>query len=223
MNARDVVTVAELIEDPAAPQQRIVVLSNASLDVYLADYAQQYCEYVEGDIVAVRPVSLRHEQLRNWLRMVFQAHLSLIQAGIVLGSPFIMHVERFPMRRREPDLMIVLNDSLSLLLDTELAGPADIVIEIVSEATGGTDYGDKFLEYEAGGVGEYWIVDPLRQRVCISRRDEDGRFVTILDGSDGEYATPALPKFMLDVALLWHDELPSFYEIGDMARRMMTQ
>jgi Uma2 family endonuclease len=189
---------------------------------FLEHYDGARAEWMDGKVVLMSPVSIRHEKIRKFLLLLLEAYFALTKNGQIYGEPVVMRLAS-QNSAREPDLFVVLKGNIVPVHASYIDGPADIVIEIVSEATGGTDYGEKFLEYEAGGVGEYWIVDPLRQRVRISRRGEDDQFFTILDGSEGEYTTPALPKFTLDVALLWRDELPSFYEIGDMARRMMTQ
>ena len=75
---------------------------------------------------------------------------------------------------------------LSLLLDTTLSVTADFVIEIVSgDRT--RDRSAKFNEYEAGGVGEYWILDPARNRAEFYLRDSAGvfRVQTPTVGADG--------------------------------------
>jgi Uma2 family endonuclease len=38
-----------------------------------------------------------------------------------------------------------------------------LVVEIVSPGSGKDDYEDKLKEYQAIGVGEYWIVDPVNK------------------------------------------------------------
>ena len=44
-----------------------------------------------------------------------------------------------------------------------LDGPADLVIEVVSPGNRGVDRGEKYVEYEQGGVPEYWLLDPERE------------------------------------------------------------
>jgi len=44
-----------------------------------------------------------------------------------------------------------------MLKHTYPDGPADLAIEIVSEESRLRDRGEKFAEYEVGGVKEYWI------------------------------------------------------------------
>lgn len=47
-------------------------------------------------------------------------------------------------------------------IDADFADAADIVGEIVSKESGKRDRGEKFEEYDASGVREYWLIDPRR-------------------------------------------------------------
>ena len=55
-------------------------------------------------------------------------------------------------------------EHLDRLTDSHLSGPADLVVEIVSPDSLGRDRGDKFAEYEAASIPEYWLIDPVRQQ-----------------------------------------------------------
>lgn len=41
----------------------------------------------------------------------------------------------------------------------------DFVVEILSKSTASIDKGIKKQDYAAHGVQEYWIIDPIRQRI----------------------------------------------------------
>ncbi|MEZ5301901.1 MAG: Uma2 family endonuclease [Verrucomicrobiales bacterium] len=68
---------------------------------------------------------------------------------------------RFP--GREPDIIFVASENLGRIKNAFLDGPADLAVEVISPESQGRDRGDKFYEYQAGGVREYWIIDPERQ------------------------------------------------------------
>jgi Uma2 family endonuclease len=46
-------------------------------------------------------------------------------------------------------------------------GAPDWVIEIVSKSTSERDYKDKLLLYKKCGVREYWIIDPMDEKVIV--------------------------------------------------------
>ena len=89
-----------------------------------------------------------------------------------------------------------------------LDGPADLVVEIVSPESDERDRGEKLREYEAGGVLEYWLADPLRQAASFHRLGPDGRYHAGSLDADGFYHSAVLPGFRLRAAWLWQRPLP---------------
>jgi Uma2 family endonuclease len=123
--------------------------------------------------------------------------------------------------RREPDLQIILKTNPGTLTATYMDGPADICIEIISPGTEDIDRGEKFVEYEKGGVGEYWIFDPLRKEALFYRLNADGVYEPYYPDEDGNYRTPKLPGFVLHVPTLWSSPLPSTIAIADTVKAML--
>ena len=184
-----------------------IVATNVSLEDYMEHYAEQHCEWIEGVVIKM-PGSLKHNKLIYYLYQFFRAYFDLRPLGGVVGQPFVMRLPAFPNRRREPDLMIVLKTNPHELKDTYLDGAADICIEVVSEESIERDHGDKFHEYEVGGVPEYWILDPLHDESRFYRLKDHGRYVRQSEDADGNYRTAVLPGFVLHVPTLWQDDLP---------------
>ena len=109
---------------------------------------------------------------------------------------------------REPDLLFVAAAHLPRLQETYLDGPADLVVEIVSPESAGRDRGEKFIEYEAGGVLEYWLLDPQRQWAEFYLL-QNGRYHLAFAGAAGEYRSTVLPGFWLRTEWLWQRPLPT--------------
>ena len=125
--------------------------------------------------------------------------------GKILLPPFQM---KLPRSGREPDLIFVATGHLDRLKPTFLDGPADLVVEVISTESLARDRGEKFYEYEEAGIPEYWLIDPIRERVEFYRLDAQGRYDLILPDVDGVYRTPILPGFWLRVAWLWSPPAP---------------
>ena len=185
-----------------------VVATNISLEDYLEHYAADHCEWVEGVVIRVSPSHYKHMKLIYFLYQLLDTYFALRPIGQVVGQPFVMRLPAFPNRRREPDLIAVLKINPYELKETFMDGPADIVIEIVSEESAERDHGEKFIEYEKGGVPEYWIIDPLRQETRFYRLHVDGRYRRQTEDEHGDYQTPALPDLKLHVPTLWQNDLP---------------
>ncbi len=184
-----------------------IVATNVSLEDYMETYAGQHCEWIEGVVIKM-PGSLKHNDLIFFLRQLLAAYFDLRPLGRVISQPFVMILPAFPKRRREPDLMVVLKTNPRELKDTYLDGAADICIEVVSEESIERDHGDKFREYEIGGVPEYWIIDPLHDEARFYRLNDQARYERQSEDAGGNYRTPALPGLALHVPTLWQDELP---------------
>lgn len=190
-----------------------------SAEEYLETYADKHYEWVDGEVIAMSPVSISHERLVTYLKQLFSGYFEINPIGLAIGDPFVMQLDIIP-ARRQPDLQIILGDNLNNLTDTAMIGAADICIEIVSFGSVVTDYDIKFDEYQKAGVREYWIIDPKRRVVNFHRLNTDGLYEALATDANHEYRTPLLPKFVLDVSVLWREKLPATLETGDIVRAM---
>jgi Uma2 family endonuclease len=185
-----------------------IVAVDVSLEDYMAHYAADHCEWVEGVVIRVSPSHYKHMKLIYFLYQLLDTYFALRPIGQIVGQPFVLRLPEFPNRRREPDLIVLLNTNPNELKNTYMDGPADIVIEVVSEESVDRDHGTKFEEYEKGGVPEYWIVDPIHEETRFYRLHVDGRYRRQTEDEHGDYQTPALPDLKLHVPTLWQNDLP---------------
>lgn len=205
---------------PSRPLGQIVA-TGVSADEYMERYAAHHYEWVKGFVIKMSPATVRHFKLGNYLQQLFDAYFALNPIGVAVGDPIVMRVDATE-SRREPDLQVILKTNPGELTETYMHGPADICIEIVSAESVARDYGEKFEEYEAGGVGEYWILDPIRTQTHFYRRDENGIYRLVLPDAEGNYRTPLLPQFRLHVPTLWEETLPDIVTVVEAVRAMLT-
>jgi Uma2 family endonuclease len=198
-----------------------IVARDVSLEEYMERYAIFHCESVEGVVIRVSPSEIKHTNLIYYLYLIIRAFFDFRPIGTVVGQPFVMRLPAFPKRFREPDLLVVLETNPYELKDTYMDGPADLCIEVVSEKSGARDHGEKFEEYEKGGVGEYWILDLLHQEARFYRLDDKRLYVLQSVDSGASYRTPILPGLALHVPTLWKDKLPGPAAIVDMVKKML--
>jgi Uma2 family endonuclease len=170
-----------------------------------------HAEWVDGEVVPMPSVSLAHADL-----VVFLVHLLRLFAGRDVGRVLS---EPFQLRAgadgpgRSPDVMFVLKEHFDRIRDLFVEGPADLVIEIVSPSSVGRDYVEKFREYEAARVPEYWVLDPDRREASFFVL-EGTRFERATVGSDGVYRSPAVAGLALRPAWFW--EQPSLREMLEL-------
>ena len=193
---------SEIIYTPSGK----IIATGVSEEEYLDKYAEQFCEWVTGTVIKMAPASARHDETSRYGARLLEAYFELRPVGVLHQMPFLMRLSTGV--NREPDLLVILNANLSRLTKTSFNGAADICIEIVSPESILRARAEKFLEYEQGGVGEYWIWDILRAEALFYRRNEEGVFIRQNPDADGNYQTPMLPGLLVHVSTLWREKLP---------------
>jgi Uma2 family endonuclease len=189
------------------PEQKVPPPGPVTFEEFLAWCDEDtHAEWVDGEIIMMSPASDQHQNLVEFLITVLRLFNESQQAGWVRVAPFIMRTTIHP-SGREPDILFVTSERMHLVQPTFLDGSADLIVEIVSPESIGRDRGEKFVEYEAAGVREYWLIDPLRQQAEFYQLDDQGLYrPAALD--DGIYRSNVLNGFWLRVAWLWQSPLP---------------
>jgi Uma2 family endonuclease len=200
-----------------------IIATDVSLETYLEYFAADFCEWVEGNVITMSPVYEDHDALSRYLARLLEAFFELKPIGRIRQAPFVMRLAEYPKRRREPDLQVILNTNPGTLTPTYMDGPADICIEIVSPESVERDHGDKFVEYEKGGVSEYWIIDSIHRDTRFYRLNDDGVYIRQTEDANGNYRTPNLPGLLLHVPTLWHDDLPGPGAVVEAVKVMLKK
>lgn len=158
-------------------------------------------EWVDGEVIFMSPLSTEHQEIGRFLLRALSEWVELHGLGDIRYEGFLMKLETRP-SGREPDILFVANENRERLKNTYLDGPADLVVEIVSPESVERDRVDKFHEYQAGGVREYWLIDPQQRRAEWYQRGEDGLY-RLAATEDGVYHSRVLPGLWLREAWLW--------------------
>jgi Uma2 family endonuclease len=194
-----------------------IIARNVSYEDFMAGYDGMRVEWVNGVVIEMASINKRHELLIQFLRLLFGAYLEHT-GGILMGDPMVMRLNNVP-SSRAPDVQVLLADRLHQVQENEVVGPANLVIEIVS-GNARIDYVDKRREYELGGVPEYWILDPAKQKTLFLQLNEAGLYDEVEPDGAGVYHSRALQPLRLPVSLFWREPLPGFSEIGALVESM---
>ncbi len=159
-------------------------------------------EWVNGKIERYSPASNVHQDVVRWLTSVLSVYVEARELGIIRPAPFQMKTGP-DLPGREPDVIFLRKENLGMLKETYLDGPADLAIEIVSEESLLRDRGEKFAEYEIGGVKEYWIIDPELERADFFVLKE-GRYERRVEDERGIYRSEIINGFWIKVEWLWN-------------------
>jgi len=183
-----------------------VIEENVSYENFLSRFEGQHVEWVYGWVIEMSPVTAPHNQLTNFLLILLDYFLAKDDGGKVFSDPMVMkgHPD---LPARQPDIQVILKTNLAIVKKTQVTGPADLVIEVVSPESQTRDRVEKYDEYERAGVKEYWIVDYEFQESMFLVL-ENGKFVRRAPDENGIYTSTVLPKLRFAVKLLWQDEFP---------------
>lgn len=199
---------AQQVAEAQAVQERRLKMS---YEEYLAwEDEGAHGEWVDGEVIVFMPPTVLHQRIVGFLYYLLSSYLQFFDLGEVLAAPVEMHIVPGG-SSREPDLLFVARKHLDRLTHERLVGPADLVVEVVSDSSVSRDRAEKFYEYQEAGVREYWIIDPRpgKERVDFFRLTAQGKYLPVLPDADGRYHALTLPGFWLDPAWLWQEPLPN--------------
>jgi Uma2 family endonuclease len=164
-------------------------------------------EFVRGEAIFMSPVSWLHAELFGWLLEYTRRLARKHNTGRVFGESLTVRLS--PDVSRVPDVVFVAtaNDRVRFQ-PNHLEGPPDLIIEIVSPESRGRDYHEKRVEYEAAGVGEYWIIDPTYQTVDFYHL-VNGVYQSAQSAPDGTLVSTRLTGFRLRPDWLKLNPLPN--------------
>lgn len=198
---------------PLAPELPEPTRARVSFEEFLTEGdGETWAEWVDGEIIPMSPASAEHQRLLQWVYKLLDAWVQARQLGEVFVAPIAMKLATRP-SGREPDILFIASVNADRLRSTYLDGPADLVVEIISPESEERDRGAKFVEYEAGGVPAYWLLDPTRRQAYFYQCDAEGHFQLQALDPDGRYHAAALPGFWLRPAWFWQRPLPPVAEV----------
>ncbi len=202
-------------ETTGLPSVAIVDRGYISFEEYLEQSSETHiCEWVDGKIINMPGASFEHQSLSKFLVTILNLFVVKNDLGEIVYSPFVMKLEA-ERRGREPDILFVSKEKTHLIKKNFLDGAADLVIEIISPESVGRDRGEKFVEYEAAGIKEFWLIDPTRKQAEFYNLNAEG-FYRLANISDGIFRSQVLPEFFLRVEWLWEKNLPTIGALKEL-------
>jgi len=202
--------VEQLLESPMLPEivdglQARMAEERVRREKFYAEITDaQKAEFINGEVIMHSPARVRHLEVKDNLQRLLRLHVEINKLGWVTGEKALCV---FPRNDYEPDVCYFGPEKASQLQPNQLKLPIpDFIAEVLSSSTEETDRGDKFLDYQAHGVQEYWLVDPdkefLEQYVLKGQVYE-----LALKSGSGEARSVAVAGFCIPVRALFDTTL----------------
>jgi Uma2 family endonuclease len=157
-------------------------------------------ELVDGELKLMGVGTGQHGDLVEFLKDLFRDEIKRSQlpwtskqAAVSIQSPRGRRWDTC----RIPDVVVLSLDQWESLRNCEALitldqNPPILVVEVVSPSTKTEDYRSKRVEYCVLEIAEYWIVDPLEQRVTVCVLEE-GSYTDYVFSGDDAIASPVFP------------------------------
>ncbi len=142
----------------------------------------------------------RHQVLVGRLYLAFANHVRRHGGGQVFVAPLDVVLSLDPLAVVEPDLVVVADADADIVGEANIKGAPTLLVEVLSDPR--RDRVRKRALYARHGVPEYWIVDPVADRVEVHRLSGDAYPTPALVEPGATLAVTALPGLTVDVAEL---------------------
>ncbi|WP_199250244.1 Uma2 family endonuclease [[Phormidium] sp. ETS-05] len=173
----------------------------SSFEDYLTydDGTDNRYELVDGRLEIVNPPTIGHMLIAKFVVNILEAEIAR------LSLPWLCFQEagvRTGFRKsRLTDVCVVSREQARELVDKSAVfeTPPVLVVEVVSPESVNRDYRYKRSEYAAVGIPEYWIIDPILNKVSGLRLDE-GFYEEAVFTDNQSLVSQTFPELNLTVA-----------------------
>ena len=160
-------------------------------------------ELIDGvHYVTASPVT-RHQRILRRLAVEIELWLRDHPTGEMFFAPLDVVLSRYDVV--VPDLIYVSAARSEGLKAKGLFAAPDLAVEILSPSTRHRDETLKRQLYDRVGVAEYWLIDPDRDVVAISRREREQLLAAgvRMALNDDELTSPLFPGFTMRLRALF--------------------
>lgn len=134
-------------------------------DIYALPDGER-AELIDGQIYYMSPPSTKHQRLLNFISTEINMYIRQNNGECeVFPAPFAVFLDKDDKNYVEPDISVICDKNK--ITEKGCNGAPDLAIEIVLPGSRTVDYFTKLFKYSSAGVREYWIVDPMKQRVTV--------------------------------------------------------
>lgn len=140
---------------------------------YTALPDDQRAELIDGHLVRMQaPTSIHQEMIAEIFYRFKDYQIKKRPDCRVFTAPFDVQLDMDSYTVLQPDISVICDRNR--ITARGCYGAPDLIVEVLSDSTRNKDMYTKLAKYKNAGVREYWMVDPVRERVLVYfYEDED--------------------------------------------------
>lgn len=146
---------------------------NYTVEDYYEIPDERRVELIDGVIYDMGAPTTAHQIIQMELASKLRSYIKA-KGGrcIAMVSPVDVRLDRDNKTMIQPDVFVICDRDQ--FVDNRIDGAPDFVVEILSPSSKKKDAFIKAKKYLDAGVREYWLVDPLKQKVIVYIFENDG-------------------------------------------------
>ncbi|MBS0018504.1 MAG: Uma2 family endonuclease [Arthrospira sp. SH-MAG29] len=162
------------------------------------DGTDNHYELVNGQLEIMNPPRLEHFLIIKWIEQVLETEIQNKDLQLLCFKD--AGVRTGPNKSRLADICVVTREQTQELSKKSLVfqTPPLLVVEVVSPESVNRDYRYKRTEYAAAEIPEYWIVDPMLNKISVLRMDEGLYEETVLTDNQ-QIVSQVFPELTLNI------------------------
>jgi Uma2 family endonuclease len=139
----------------------------------LPEYEEnEFIQLIDGEVILpVTTPELKHQYIVGEIFVILRNVAKKKKGRAVMAAAEVYLDEN---NIYQPDVFYLPPDTKCDTGKRRVTGAPELVVEILSPSTAKYDRTRKYSAYEANGVQEYWIVDPLNATLEIWTQGDDG-------------------------------------------------
>ncbi len=142
-----------------------------------------------------------HQVISRNLEYILLKYLEENPIGDIYDAPFDVYLDEHNVF--QPDIVVVLNENLSILTDAGAEGTPDFVVEILSPKTARLDRDHKRQVYAARGVRELWIIAPETRQIEVYLLNKDAINPAVTYDEHAVFESTLFPGLKFDAARIF--------------------
>jgi Uma2 family endonuclease len=158
-------------------------------------------QLIEGDLYMAPAPNRYHQDISRNLEYVLLDYLEEHPIGKLYDAPFDVYLDQYNVF--QPDILVVLNEHLSILTDAGAEGAPDFVVEILSPKTARLDRDNKRRVYATSGVRELWIIAPETRQIAIYLLGQDAAEPSATYGEQDNFESALFPGLRFQAAAIF--------------------
>ena len=125
-------------------------------------------DIVDGEIIPAPSALIGHQIINRQFLMILHPFIEERGLGELLCAPLDVVIRRAPLRTRQPDLLLLSNESIARMdLGAPIEEAPELVIEILSPSNPRRNVEEKLGDYASIGVPECWMASGEAQTVDV--------------------------------------------------------